>query len=91
MLFLSLLAAMLLDSAAVTTAPDSAKVDSGFVFTTVDSVGITPVKDQHRSGTCWAFSTIGFFESEVMRVNNGKQVDLSEMFVVNKTMMDRAE
>ncbi len=78
---------MLLDSMAV----DTAKVDSGFVFTTVDSVGITPVKDQHRSGTCWAFSTIGFFESEVMRKNEGKIVDLSEMFVVNKTMMDRAE
>ena len=78
---------MLLDSMAV----DTAKVDSGFVFTTVDSVGITPVKDQHRSGTCWAFSTIGFFESEVMRKNEGQIVDLSEMFVVNKTMMDRAE
>ena len=86
-MILGILAAMLLDSMAV----DTAKVDSGFVFTTVDSVGITPVKDQHRSGTCWAFSTIGFFESEVMRKNEGKIVDLSEMFVVNKTMMDRAE
>lgn len=63
----------------------------GFQFTTIDSVAITPVKDQHRSGTCWAFSTLGFFESEVMRLNDGKQVDFSEMYVVNKTMMDRAQ
>ena len=68
---------------------DSAKVDSGFVFTTVDSVAITPVKDQHRSGTCWAFSTLGFLESEVLRTK-GIEVDFAEMFVVSKTMMDRA-
>ncbi len=65
--------------------------DSGFVFTTIDSVGITPVKNQFRSGTCWCFSTLGFLESEVMRLNDGKQVDFSEMFVVSHTMVDRAE
>ena len=75
----------MLDSAAV----DTAKVDSGFVFTTVDSVAITPVKDQHRSGTCWAFSTLGFLESEVLRTK-GTEVDFAEMYVVSKTMMDRA-
>ena len=36
----------------------------GYVFTTVDSLGITSVKDQANSGTCWSFSSIGFFESE---------------------------
>ena len=55
----------------------------------MDSVGITPVKDQNRSSTCWAFSTLGFLESEVLRIQ-GKEVDLSEMYVVSKTMMDRA-
>ena len=85
MMLLSFLAALMLDSVAV----DTAKVDSGFVFTTVDSVAITSVKDQHRSGTCWAFSTIGFLESEVLR-EQGREVDLSEMFVVSKTMIDRA-
>ncbi len=62
----------------------------GFRFTTIDSVGITSVKDQHRSSTCWAFSTIGFLESELLRMGKG-EYDLSEMFVVNHTMMDRAE
>lgn len=61
----------------------------GWQFTTIDSVGITPVKDQHRSSTCWAFSTLGFLESEVLRTK-GKVVDFSEMFVVSKTMIDRA-
>ncbi len=72
---------------------DSTKVEKdsieGFRFTTVDSVAITPVKDQNRSSTCWAFSTLGFLESEVLRIK-GKEVDFSEMFVVSKTMMDRA-
>ena len=75
-------------------AQEEAKKDSveeGFQFTTVDSVAITPVKNQHRSSTCWAFSALGFLESEVMRMNKGKEVDFSEMYVVNKTMMDRAE
>ena len=59
------------------------------MFTTVDSVAITPVKDQHRSSTCWAFSTLGFLESEVLRIK-GIEVDFAEMYVVSKTMMDRA-
>ncbi len=75
----------MIDSAAV----DTAKVEEGWQFTTVDSVAITPVKDQNRSSTCWAFSTLGFLESEVLRIK-GKEVDFSEMFVVSKTMMDRA-
>ncbi len=61
----------------------------GFRFTTIDSVAITPVKNQNRSSTCWAFSTLGFLESEVLRTK-GKEIDFSEMFVVSKTMMDRA-
>ena len=85
MLILSFLAALMIDSAAV----DTAKVDTGCVFTTVDSVGITRVKDQHRSGTCWAFSTLGFLESEVLRMK-GKEVEFAPMYVVSKTMLDRA-
>ena len=84
-MFLSIIAALMIDSAAV----DTAKVEEGWKFTTVDSVAITLVKDQNRSSTCWAFSTLGFLESEVLRIK-GKEVDFSEMFVVSKTMMDRA-
>ena len=61
----------------------------GWQFTTVDSVPITRVKDQHRSGTCWSFSTLGFLESEVLRMK-GKEVEFAPMYVVSKTLMDRA-
>jgi len=61
----------------------------GWQFTTVDSIGITSVKNQNKSGTCWCFSALGFLESEILRTK-GIEMDLSEMFVVNKTMMDRA-
>ncbi len=62
----------------------------GFRFTTIDSIAITPVKDQNRSSTCWSYSTIGFLESELLRMGKG-EYDLSEMFVVHHTMLDRAE
>lgn len=72
---------------------DSTKVKKdtaeGWQFTTVDSVPITRVKDQHRSGTCWAFSTLGFLESEVLRIK-GKEIEFSPMYVVSKTLIDRA-
>ena len=61
-----------------------------YEFTTVDSLAITSVKDQANSGTCWSFSSIGFFESEMIRLGKGEH-DLAEMFVVHKTMEDRAQ
>ena len=68
----------------------TADTTEGFRFTTVDSIAITPVKNQNRSSTCWSFSTIGFLESELLRMGKG-ELDLSEMFVVHHTMLDRAE
>ena len=59
------------------------------VFTVVKENKITSIKDQNRSGTCWAYSTLSFFESEILK-NTGKTYDLSEMFVANKTYFDRA-
>ncbi|MDR0891263.1 MAG: C1 family peptidase [Mediterranea sp.] len=66
-----------------------AKPEEGFVFTTVKENPITSVKNQNRSSTCWSFSSLGFFESELLRLGKGT-FDLSEMFVVHKTMEDRA-
>ena len=36
-------------------------------FTTVKELPITSVKNQYRSGTCWAYATLGYFESEILR------------------------
>ena len=58
-------------------------------FTTVKANPITSVKDQHRSGTCWCYATLGFIESEILR-QSGKTYDLCEMFVVNHDYMDGA-
>ena len=58
------------------------------VFTTIKENPITSIKDQNRSGTCWAYSTLSYFESEILR-KTGKTYDLCESFVANKTYMDR--
>ena len=90
-LFSFMLGALSLSAFAQTDAPEAtADTTEGFRFTTVDSIAITPVKDQNRSSTCWSFSTIGFLESELLRMGKG-EYDLSEMFVVHHTMLDRAE
>ena len=65
--------------------PDS----TGFKFTDVKVVKTTPVKDQDRSGTCWCYSTNTFFESEILR-KTGKEVHLSEGFVVYHCYLDKA-
>ena len=63
--------------------------DEGFVFTTVKENPITSIKNQNRSSTCWSFSSVAFLESELLRMGKGT-FDLSEMFIVHHTMIDRA-
>ncbi|MBQ3780874.1 MAG: aminopeptidase [Bacteroidaceae bacterium] len=67
----------------------SAQPTATRTFTIVKQNPITSIKNQHRSGTCWAYATLAFFESEVLR-RSGRTVDLCEMFVVNKDYMDNA-
>ena len=66
-----------------------------YQFTTVKANPITSIKNQSSSGTCWAFSTIAFLESEAIRINNikdeAKYPDFSEFFVVSHSYSDRAE
>ena len=58
-------------------------------FTTIKENPITNVKNQYRSGTCWAYATLGYLESEILR-KTGRTYDLCEMFVVNRDYMDCA-
>lgn len=71
------------------SAPAQEKDTTGFVFTTVKEIPVTSVKNQNRSSTCWSFSALGFLEAELLRRGKG-EYNLSEMFVVHHTMIDRA-
>ncbi|MBQ9648796.1 MAG: aminopeptidase [Prevotella sp.] len=59
------------------------------VFTVIKEIPVTSMKDQNRSGTCWDYSTLSYFEAEILKAT-GKSYDLCESFVANKTYMDRA-
>nr|WP_321410772.1 C1 family peptidase [uncultured Carboxylicivirga sp.] len=62
----------------------------GYQFETIYDLDATCVKDQYRSGTCWSFSGLGFFESEMIRLGKNP-ANLSEMFVVRHCYSDKAE
>ena len=49
----------------------------------------TPIS-QGNAGTCWAFSTISYFESEVYRITNQK-VKLSEIYIVYWEYVEKAK
>ena len=85
------LAACTAASAAMAQA-DSTATDSikGFKFTDVKVIPTTSVKDQNKSGTCWAFSGTSFLEDEVRRLG-GDSLDLSEMFTVRHCYDDKAD
>ncbi|MBO4498826.1 MAG: aminopeptidase [Bacteroidaceae bacterium] len=80
---------IVLPAMAQTPAPKDSTDSKKPVFTVVKEIPITSVKDQNRSGTCWNFSTLSFFEAEILK-KSGKTYDLCEMFVCNKNYMDRA-
>ena len=64
--------------------------DSGFTFTMKKELACTPVKNQSATNTCWCFSGISMFESELLRM--GKPVyDLSEMYIVRHTYEKKAD
>ncbi len=87
-LALALLAAIAMGATARTNKKDSVNPNKP-VFTVIKQNPITSVKDQNRSGTCWDYATLGFFEAEILKAT-GKTYDLCESFVANKTYMDRA-
>ncbi len=64
--------------------------DSEYKFVIKKEVAATPVKNQSLTSTCWSFSGLSFFESELLRLGK-KQIDLSEMFVVRNAYKRKAE
>jgi bleomycin hydrolase len=63
--------------------------ENGYKFEDTKILPSTPVKDQYRSGTCWSFSAVSFYESELLRLGKG-EYDLSEMYVVRNSYFDKA-
>lgn len=88
--------AMTMLFATATMAQDAAKAEKKDsadqnkpVFTVIKQNPISSIKNQARSGTCWNYATLAYFESEILKKSN-KTYDLCEMFVCNKNYMDRA-
>src|SRR5690606_6318448 len=61
-----------------------------YQFQNVIDIKSTPVISQDKTGTCWSYATTSFLESEIIRIT-GKQIDLSEMYNVRNTYMEKAE
>lgn len=63
---------------------------AGFNFVDIKVIPHTSVKDQNKSGTCWCFSTTSFLEDEIIR-QGGDSLDLSEMYTVRHTYLDKGD
>lgn len=66
------------------------KKDSEYKFTVLKDLEATEVQSQGRTGTCWSFSSLSFFESEIIRIKNEKH-NLSEMFIARNAYVGKAE
>lgn len=64
---------------------------SDYQFTVVKNLDASAVQNQNQTGTCWSFSALSFFESELMRMGKGKDFNLSEMFVAHKAYPLKAD
>ncbi len=61
-----------------------------YQFTSIKQIAATPVKSQDRTGTCWAFSSASFLESEMLRTGKSEH-NFSEMFVVRHIYRQKCE
>lgn len=67
------------------------KKGSEYKFSVVKNIDATSVQNQNNTGTCWSFSALSFFESELIRMGKGKEYNLSEMFVARKAYPMKAD
>lgn len=81
--------ALLLGALVPAAAQEEKPAAPGYQFTDTKVIPTTPVKDQHRSGTCWCFSTTSFLESEILKAG-GEEMHLSEMWVVRNCLREKA-
>jgi bleomycin hydrolase len=83
------LVAVVISTFFVNAQVDTVPKKQGFQFTIIKENPATSVKDQYKSGTCWAFSTLSFLESELLRAGKG-EYDLSEAFIVRNAYIEKA-
>lgn len=65
--------------------------ESKYKFEKIVQLESTPVEDQGMTSTCWSFSALSFFESELIRLGNKQPDVLSEMYVVRKAYESKAD
>lgn len=72
--------------------PSGSSAPAGDSGRFADSISLpaTTVKNQGRSGTCWAFGTVSLLESELLRSDPARSVDLSEMWFVRQAYREKA-
>ena len=61
-----------------------------YVFEDVKRLPVTSMKSQDRAGTCWSWSALSFFESEVIRLGKDS-VSLAPLYVVWNTYNGKAD
>ncbi|WP_018628114.1 aminopeptidase C [Niabella aurantiaca] len=62
---------------------------TGFRFTNIINLAVTPVENQGSSGTCWSYSTNSFLESEMIKAGK-KPVPLAKIYTARKSYEDKA-
>ena len=68
----------------------SSFAQEGYKFELKKHIKATSVKNQYRSGTCWSFSALAFYEAELLRMGKG-EYDLSEAYIIRHSYIDKAE
>ncbi|MBL0144762.1 MAG: aminopeptidase [Chitinophagaceae bacterium] len=76
------------EKARIEKAEQRKKLNAGFSDSKMLSA--TDVKNQGMTGTCWCFSTTSLIESQCLKNNLGS-FDLSEMFSVRNTYLEKAK
>ena len=66
------------------------KEGSEYKFEKIVHLDATPVESQGWTGTCWSFSALSFFESELKRVGKG-DVRLAEMWIARFAYLGKAD
>lgn len=62
-----------------------------YQFTITSDCNCTSIKNQQNTGTCWSFATSSFLESELIRMGKQEEYDLSEMYFVRQSFLDKAK